>query len=48
MIYLICKTKIKDFFENEVDEKYYLSEKGIGRLIKKNNKLNKFVLRRNT
>lgn len=31
--------KLKDFLEDEVDEKYYLSEKGIGRLIKKNNKI---------
>ena len=31
--------KLKDFLEDKVDEKYYLTEKGIGRLIKKNNKL---------
>lgn len=31
--------KLKDVLEDEVDEKFYLSEKGIGRLIKKNNKL---------
>lgn len=31
--------KLKDLLENNVDEKYYLTEKGIGRLIKKNNKL---------
>lgn len=31
--------KLKDFLEDKVDEKYYLSEKAIGRLIKKNNKL---------
>lgn len=31
--------KIKDILEDEVDDKFYLSEKGIGRLIKKNNKL---------
>ena len=31
--------KLKDFLEDEVDEKYYLTEKGIGRLIRKNNKL---------
>ena len=31
--------KLKDFLEETVDEKYYLTEKGIGRLIKKNNKL---------
>ena len=31
--------KLKDILENEVDEKYYLTDKGIGRLIKKNNKL---------
>lgn len=31
--------KLKDILEDEVDDKYYLSERGIGRLIKKNNKL---------
>ena len=31
--------KLKDFLEDKVDEKYYLTEQGIGRLIKKNNKL---------
>ena len=31
--------KLKDFLEDIVDEKYYLSEKAIGRLIKKNNRL---------
>lgn len=31
--------KLKDFLEDNVDEKYYLSEKAIGRLIKKSNKL---------
>ncbi len=31
--------KLKDFLEEKVDEKYYLSEKALGRLIKKNNKL---------
>ena len=31
--------KLKDLLEETVDEKYYLTEKGIGRLIKKNNKL---------
>lgn len=31
--------KLKDFLEEKVDEKYYLTEQGIGRLIKKNNKL---------
>lgn len=31
--------KLKDLLEDTVDEKYYLSEKAIGRLIKKNNKL---------
>lgn len=31
--------KLKDLLEEEVPEKYYLTEKGIGRLIKKNNKL---------
>lgn len=33
------KLKLKDILEDNVDEKFYLSEKGIGRLIKKNNKL---------
>lgn len=31
--------KLKDLLEETVDEKYYLSDKAIGRLIKKNNKL---------
>lgn len=31
--------KLKDLLEEKVDEKYYLTEQGIGRLIKKNNKL---------
>ena len=31
--------KLKDLLEDSVDEKYYLSEKAIGRLIKNNNKL---------
>lgn len=31
--------KLKDFLEEKVDEKYYLTKQGIGRLIKKNNKL---------
>lgn len=31
--------KLKDFLEDKVEEKYYLSEKAIGRLIKKSNKL---------
>lgn len=31
--------KLKDLLEENVDEKYYLSDKAIGRLIKKNNKL---------
>lgn len=31
--------KLKDFLEDTVDEKYYLSEKAVGRLIKKSNKL---------
>lgn len=31
--------KLKDILEKVVDDKYYLTEKGIGRLIKKNNKL---------
>lgn len=31
--------KLKDILEKVVDDKYYLTEKGIGRLIKRNNKL---------
>lgn len=31
--------KLKDLLETDVDNKYYLTEKGIGRLIKKNNKI---------
>ncbi len=31
--------KLKDFLQDKVEEKYYLSEKGIGRLIEKDNKL---------
>lgn len=31
--------KLKDFLEENIDNKYYLTEKGIGRLIKRNNKL---------
>ena len=31
--------KLKDLLEENVDEKYYLSEKALGRLIEKNNKL---------
>lgn len=33
------KIKLKDILEDSVDEKFYLSENGLGRLIKKNNKL---------
>lgn len=33
------KLKLKDILEDKVDEKFYLTERGIGRLIKKNNKL---------
>lgn len=33
------KLKLKDLLEESVDEKYYLTDKGIGRLIRKNNKL---------
>lgn len=33
------KWKLKDFLECNVDEKYYLSEKAIGRLIRKSNRL---------
>ena len=36
---VVLNIKLKDILENEVDEKYYLTDKGIGRLIKKNNKL---------
>ena len=31
--------KLKDILEDKVDDKFYLTENGIGRLIKKNNKL---------
>lgn len=31
--------KLKDFLEINVDSKYYLTEKGVGRLIRKDNKL---------
>lgn len=31
--------KLKDFLEENVDEKYYLTKKGIGRLIRKDNKI---------
>ncbi len=33
------KLKLKDILEDKVDERFYLTERGIGRLIKKNNKL---------
>lgn len=33
------KLKLKDLLEDTVDDKFYLTENGIGRLIKKNNKL---------
>lgn len=33
------KIRLKDLLEDEVDEKYYLSDKAIGRLIKKSNRL---------
>lgn len=33
------KLKLKDVLEDKVDERFYLTESGIGRLIKKNNKL---------
>lgn len=33
------KLKLKDLLEEKVDEKYYLTQSGIGRLIKKNNRL---------
>ena len=36
---VILNLKLKDILEDKVDEKFYLSESGIGRLIKKNNKL---------
>lgn len=35
--------KLKDLLEGKVDEKYYLTEKGLGRLIKKQNKILKDV-----
>lgn len=31
----MAKSNFKDILENEVEEKYYLSSKAIGRLIKK-------------
>ena len=31
--------KLKDFLEDNVDEKYYLSDKGVGRIINKSNRL---------
>lgn len=36
---ITLKLRLKDILEEKVDEKFYLTEKGIGRLIKKNNKL---------
>ena len=33
------KLKLKDILEDKVDDRFYLTENGIGRLIKKNNKL---------
>ena len=33
------KLKLKDVLEDKVDERFYLTESGIGRLIKKNNKI---------
>lgn len=33
------KLKLKDLLEDTVDDKFYLTENGVGRLIKKNNKL---------
>lgn len=35
----ILELRLKDLLEEEVDEKFYLTEQGIGRLIKRNNKL---------
>ena len=35
------KLKLKDVLEDKVDERFYLTESGIGRLIKKNNKIMK-------
>ncbi len=35
----ILKLKLKDILEEQVDDKYYLSDKAIGRLIRQNNKL---------
>lgn len=36
---VILNLKLKDILEDKVDDKFYLTENGIGRLIKKNNKL---------
>ena len=36
---ITLELRLKDILEEKVDEKFYLTEKGIGRLIKKNNKL---------
>lgn len=36
---VILDLKLKDILEDKVDDKFYLTENGIGRLIKKNNKL---------
>ncbi|MDO5555831.1 MAG: DNA (cytosine-5-)-methyltransferase [Clostridia bacterium] len=33
------KIRLKDLLESNVDEKYYLTEKGLGRLIRRNNKI---------
>ena len=35
---VMLKSKLKDLLEENVDKKFYLSERGIGRLIKKNKK----------
>ena len=35
----VLKLKLKDILEEQVEEKYYLSDKAIGRLIRKNNRL---------
>jgi len=35
----ILELRLKDLLEEKVDEKFYLTEQGIGRLIKRNNKL---------
>ena len=40
---ITLKLRLKDILEEKVDEKFYLTEKGIGRLIKKNNNINLYT-----